>query len=100
MVKHIVMWKLKDDFSASEKLEIAETFKSKLEALDNLMDGVLKIKVEIEPLTSSNVDLMLDSEFDSVETLNAYQIHPAHKEVAAYLKDKVISRNCMDYIVA
>ena len=41
---------------------------------------------------------MLDSEFDSVETLNAYQIHPSHQEVASYLKDKVVSRKCMDYI--
>lgn len=98
MVKHIVMWKLKEDFSENEKKEIAETFKVRLEALDNLMEGVLKIKVETSPLTSSNVDLMLDSEFDSVETLNAYQIHPSHQEVASYLKDKVVSRNCMDYI--
>lgn len=99
MVKHIVMWKLKDEFTADQKQEIAETFKSKLEALDNLMDGVLNIKVEISPLASSNMDLMLDSAFDSVETLNAYQVHPSHQEVAAYLKDKVVSRNCMDYIV-
>ena len=86
MVKHIVMWKLKEDFSENEKREIAETFKTKLEALDDLMEGVLKIKVETSPLTSSNVDLMLDSEFDSVDTLNAYQVHPKHKEVASYLK--------------
>ena len=99
MVKHIVMWKLKDDFSDAEKKGIAETFKNKLEALDSLMDGVLKIKVEIMPLDSSNVDLMLDSEFESVEVLNAYQVHPSHIEVASYLKDKVVSRNCMDYIV-
>ena len=63
------------------------------------MEGVLKIKVEILPLSSSNVDLMLDSEFDCIETLNAYQIHPLHKEGASYLKDKVVSRNCMDYTV-
>lgn len=99
MVKHIVMWTLKEEFSVEEKKEIKETFKTRLEALDNLMDGVLKIKVETSPLTSSNVDLMLDSEFDSVDTLNAYQVHPSHKEVASYLKDKVVSRNCMDYTV-
>lgn len=99
MVKHIVMWKLKEEFSAEEKKVIANTFKERLEALDNLMEGVLKIKVETTPLDSSNNDLMLDSEFANVEVLNAYQVHPKHVEVASYLKDKVVSRNCMDYIV-
>ena len=99
MVKHIVMWTLKEEYSESEKKEIANTFKKKLEALDDLMEGVLKIKVEVNPLPSSNNDIMLDSEFDSVETLNAYQIHPKHQEVASYLKGKVVSRNCMDTIV-
>lgn len=99
MVKHIVMWKLKDTFSEDEKQEIAHTFKQRLEALDDLIKGVIKIKVEVAPLLSSNVDIMLDSEFDCVDTLNAYQVHPAHQEVASYLKDKVVSRNCMDYII-
>lgn len=97
MVKHIVMWKLKETFDESEKREIALTFKMKLEALDQLLPGVLRIKVEIQPMDSSNVDILLDSEFDNVETLNAYQIHPTHQKVASYLKDKVVSRNCMDY---
>lgn len=99
MVKHIVMWKLDDKFSEEEKKEIAQTFQTKLEALSDLMDGVRKVKVEISPLSSSNVDILLDSEFDKKTTLDAYQVHPKHVEVASYLKGKVVSRNCMDYEV-
>ena len=99
MVKHIVMWKLKETFSEAEKKEIAQTFKQDLEALSDLMAGVIKIKVEMAPLESSNVDMMLDSEFDCIDTLNAYQVHPSHQKVSAYLKDKVVSRNCMDYTI-
>lgn len=97
MIKHVVMWKLDEKFSEDEKKEIAETFKSNLEALSDLMDGVLKIEVVITPLASSNVDIMLDSEFDKQITLDAYQQHPEHVKVASYLKGKVVSRNCMDY---
>lgn len=99
MVKHIVMWKLDDKFTETEKKEIAETFKRNLEALNELMDGVLKIEVVITPFASSNVDIMLDSEFDNQTILNAYQQHPEHVKVASYLKGKVVSRNCMDYSV-
>lgn len=98
MVKHIVMWKLKEDFDEIEKQEIAHNFKTKLEALDQLLPGILRVKVVIQPMDSSNVDILLDSEFDSVATLKAYQIHPKHQKVASYLKDKVVSRNCMDYM--
>lgn len=97
MIKHVVMWKLDEKFTEVEKKEIAETFKSNLEALSDLMDGVLKIEVVITPLVSSNVDIMLDSEFDKQTTLDAYQQHPEHVKVASYLKGKVVSRNCMDY---
>ncbi|NBK96776.1 MAG: Dabb family protein [Erysipelotrichia bacterium] len=97
MVRHVVMWKLDDKFTIDEKKIIAETFKSNLEALRNLMEGVMRIEVVSTPLASSNVDIMLVSEFDKQTTLDAYQVHPKHVEVASYLKGKVVSRNCMDY---
>lgn len=97
MVKHIVMWKLDEKYSNAEKQKVAETFKSDLEALNDLMDGVIKINVIIQPLTSSNVDIMLESEFDNKYVLDAYQAHSKHMKVASYLKGKVVSRNCMDY---
>lgn len=97
MVKHIVMWKLDEKYSNVEKQKIAETFKRDLEALNDLMDGVIKINVIAQPLTSSNVDIMLESEFDDQYVLDAYQAHPEHMKVASYLKEKVVSRNCMDY---
>lgn len=98
MVRHIVMWKLDDSFSQTEKEEIKNTFKQRLENIANIMDGVLKIEVVINPLDSSNMDMMLVSEFISNDVLKAYQIHPKHVEVSSYLKGKTISRNCMDYV--
>lgn len=97
MIKHIVMWKLEDTLSEAQKQEIKETFKLRLEALDHLMDGILKIEVVIDALASSNMDMMLISEFDKQTTLDAYQVHPKHVEVSSYLKGKTALRSCMDY---
>lgn len=97
MIKHIIVWKLKEEFSEEEKKEIKETFKTRLEALVDKIEGVEKIEVIIDPLESSNMDLMLDSEFINEEALNAYQVFPEHVEISSYLKERVVSRNCMDY---
>lgn len=97
MVKHIVMWKLDDVLSQVEKDSIKKQFKEELEKLDDIMDGIIHIRVLIDPLSSSNMDIMLDSAFASVEVLDAYQKHPLHQNVAQLLKGKVLSRNCMDY---
>ncbi len=91
------MWKLDEALSPQEKQEVKTTFKTKLEALHDLMEGVIKVEVIIEPTPSSNMDMMLDSAFASQEVLDAYQVHPRHIEVSTYLKGKAVVRSCMDY---
>ena len=97
MIKHVVMWKIDESYSPQQKEEIMQTFKTKLEALRELMEGVVQIDVIITPTPSSNVDMMLDSTFASQAILDAYQVHPKHVEVSGYLKGKVVARSCMDY---
>lgn len=65
LTHHIILWKLKDELSEAQKLEIKKNIKEGLEGLAGKIPGLLSIKVNIEGLQSSNVDLMLDSTFDS-----------------------------------
>ena len=98
MVKHIIIWTLKDSFSEAEKKEIKKNIKSGLEGLKGKIDGLTEIKVQIDRLPSSNGDLMLDSTFTSVEALKAYAVHPAHVEVAdTKVRPYTKSRACLDY---
>ena len=60
MVKHIILWKLKEEFN---NFEIKTQMKEKLEGLMGEIDGLLEINVQIERLDSSNVDVMLYSVF-------------------------------------
>ena len=98
MVKHIIIWKLKDKYSTSEKAQIMLGIKEGLEGLMGKIPGLTDIKVQIESLASSNGDLMLDSTFESEEALKNYAIHPEHVEVAdTKVKPFTQSRSCLDF---
>lgn len=98
MIKHIIIWNLKDEFNADEKAKIKEGIKSGLEGLKGKINGLLDIKVIIDYLPSSNGEVMLDSTFESAEALKAYAVHPAHVEVADRdVRPFTKSRSCMDF---
>ena len=100
MVKHVILWTLKDSFSADEKIEIKKGIKSGLEGLAGKIPGLLEITVNIEGLASSNADLMLDSTFESEEALKGYAVHPEHIAVAdGMVRPYTASRVCLDYLI-
>ncbi len=79
MVKHIILWNLKEEYNRET---VKREMKEALEGLVGVIPGLLKMEIEIEPLGSSNVDVMLYSELESAEALKGYATHPAHVEVA------------------
>ncbi|MBE7069261.1 MAG: Dabb family protein [Ruminococcaceae bacterium] len=98
MVKHIIVWTLKDEYSAAEKAEIKRGIKDGLEGLQGQIPGLLDIKVITEGLDSSSGDLMLDSTFENEEALKGYSVHPAHVKVATTkVRPFVKIRSSFDY---
>ncbi len=98
MVKHIILWTLKEEFSEAEKETIRQGIKEGLEGLMGKIDGLTEIKVNTGRLPSSNADLMLDSTFESPEALKAYASHPAHVEVAdTKVRPYTMLRSCLDF---
>ena len=98
MVKHVILWNLKDEFSASEKAEIKAGIKEGLESLAGKIPGLLDIKVYTDGLESSNADLMLDSSFEDEAALKAYAIHPEHVHVAdTKVRPFTSQRSCLDF---
>lgn len=95
MVKHVILWKLKEEHK-NEEVKIG--IKKGLESLLGEIDGLLEIKVQTEKLESSNADVMLYSVFESEDALKGYAVHHKHVEVA---DTKVCpfteSRFCFDY---
>jgi hypothetical protein len=100
MVKHVILWQLKDEFSVEEKENIKAGIKAGLEGLQGVVPGLLEIKVQTDCLASSNVDVMLDSSFEDEASLKGYAVHPAHVEVAdTKVRPFTKTRACMDYEV-
>ncbi len=100
MVKHVILWTLKDELNEEEKKERAQKIKAGLEGLKGVVPGLVDIRVETGRLASSNADLMLDSLFESEEALKGYSVHPAHVAVAnAEVRPYTKQRSCLDFPV-
>lgn len=98
MVKHVILWTLKGEYSIEEKENIKAGIKEGLEGLSGKITGLIDIKVNISPLASSNCDLMLDSSFEDEASLKGYATNPLHVEVAnTKVRPYTASRVCMDY---
>ena len=101
MVKHTILWTLKDSLSEEEKIQIKKSIKEGLESLQGVVPGLTDIKVQIDGrLASSNADLMLDCTLESEEALKGYAVHPAHVAIAnSGVRPFTAIRSCLDYTI-
>ncbi len=97
MVKHIILWKLKDEHNNET---VKQGIKTGLEGLMGVIPGLVEISVQIEKLPSSTVDVMLYSVFESAEALAGYSKHPEHVRVAdTFVRPYTAVRSCIDFEV-
>jgi len=95
MVKHIILWKLKEEHNNDNvKLEI----KKNLESLQGKIEGLKEIRIQTEKLESSNADIMLYSVFENEQALKNYATHPEHVYVAdTFVRPFTETRLCLDF---
>ena len=79
MVKHVILWQLKDELSDAEKAAVKAGIKEGLEGLAGKVPGLVEVHVNINGLPSSTADLMLDTTFESAEALKGYSTHPCSR---------------------
>jgi hypothetical protein len=98
-VKHIVMWNLRGE-TEHERLANIEKLKVAFEGLRGLIPGLLTLEIGVDV---SNIDYACDvvlySEFDSVEALEGYASHPAHLRVREELGNVRTTRHQVDYFM-
>ena len=93
MIKHVVMWKFKEE----NKKANMQTAKELLLALPAIIPEIKKMEVYFDiSHKEPSMDLMLDTEFETVETLNTYAVHPEHVKVAGFIRGVVESRVVLD----
>jgi hypothetical protein len=98
MIKHIVMWTLKEQAEGASKAENIIKIREQLEALVGVVPGLLNVEVG-ENFTDSPAaaDLVLYSEIESREALPVYQQHPEHVKVAQFIGAVTSARQVVDY---
>lgn len=93
MITHIVLFKLKD-----RSPESVERSAQVLRNLEGRIDVLKSIEVGIDVLhTERSYDIALTTTFDSLEALQAYQVHPEHKKVIAHMNEVRESSVAVDY---
>lgn len=98
MVRHVILWQLKEELSAEEKRTVCENMKRELEALVGTVPGLCALTVHIDSLATSNADAMLESELTDAAALAAYAVHPAHVAAAdGFVRPFVKTRLCLDF---
>ncbi len=99
MVKHVILWQLKDELSKEEKLAISREIKEGLEGLVGKVPGLIDVHVQIDDLLdSSTADLMLDCTLEDEEALKGYAVHPEHVSVAdSKVRPFTKTRSCLDF---
>jgi hypothetical protein len=98
MIRHIVAWNFREEFTAEENKGYAEEIKRELKNLKNLIDGIVSIEVLTNPMFSCESDIMLDSVFVDEEAYKIYQSHPEHVRVGAnVVRPRTCNRKCFDF---
>ena len=98
MTKHIVTFQLTG--TEQERLEIAQRFKTALEALPEQIDVLQSIEVGINENPAEQWDVVLTAIVPSLSDVEIYAKHPAHVAAAALLAGHKANRACVDYNLA
>lgn len=99
MLRHIVMWKLKEQAEGADRVTNAQRMKELLESCATL-PGVVKYEVALaQPGLEATYDIVLYSVFRDKASLDAYQGHPQHLAIKPFIGAVRLERQCMDYEV-
>jgi hypothetical protein len=97
-IRHVVSWKLGAPDEA-QRAEHAARIKRGLESLPAVIPQIRFLQVGVNVVPANDFDVVLISDFDTVDDILVYQEHPAHLEVAAFIRSVVASRASVDYEV-
>ena len=98
MIKHIVMWKLKEHALGNSREENGKRLRSLLESLPAQIPQIREFEVG-ENFNPAAVawDYCLYSGFEDQASLQTYQIHPVHVEVKNFIMSIVEETAVVDY---
>ena len=98
MIRHIVMFKLKEFATPADKQAKMQEIKTGLEALIDKIDVLRMIRVDFNVNPAETWDIIPTTELDTLEDVSTYANHPEHVAVAKGIIGPVkADRACVDY---
>lgn len=98
MVKHLVMWRMRQQHGDWQVLENKRRLQQAIDAIRSGVDGVRALEIGFDKsLGSDSSDLALYSEFDTWEALQAYESHPLHDALREVIGPLRSERRVVDY---
>ena len=94
MIKHIVMWKFKEN-----EEENMRKFLNGLNSLKNIIPEIKYMETGININPKNEFDAILISEFETMEDLENYKNNPEHIKVSELCKSIRLDRQAIDYEV-
>ena len=100
MIKHIVIWRLKNREDEQSRDETASAIKQRIEGMRGKIPGLLRIEGGVDfTRTADSCDVALYAELESREALAGYHVHPAHQEFKSFIGPRQRERYLIDYEV-
>ena len=97
MIRHIVVWKLVAEDEAGKAASVA-AIAAALEPLATVIDGIASLKVSAnQAYFDSNWDVALVGDYESLESLDAYQVHPEHQAAVTIVRSHTSQRAAIDF---
>ena len=93
MIRHVVMWKFKEENKKENMLHAREI----LFALQPVIPELRRMEIGFDISdTEMSYDMMLLTEFNSVEDMKTYAVHPEHLKVSGFIRSVILQRVVLD----
>ncbi|MEX0823899.1 MAG: Dabb family protein [Balneolaceae bacterium] len=101
MIRHIVMWKLKEKAEGATKEKNAEKLKLILEGLRTNIEEIkaVEVGIQINSEDKEGLDVVLICDFETELDFKMYTRSPHHKKAIKFINSIVEERVFVDYIV-
>jgi hypothetical protein len=94
-IRHIVTWQLAAT-DPVQKAEHATAIVDGLRSLVGVVGDIRSLHTGTDVAGGGNWDVALVADFDDLEAVERYQVHPEHQKVAGFIRSIVAARSCVD----
>ena len=99
MIRHTIMWKFTDSFDGMNKDDIMDKITELFVFLKNTIPEIKFMSVERDVIKSErSYDMIYITEFESLEALEVYRVHPEHLKVAEFIGKVRIAQAVTDTV--